>query len=130
MFVPPNNRKGRAELGRKFDSILETIGNTLVVRIGKLSPPDVDLVVKIESFNPLGSVKDRLALGVIEEAERMGALEVCKTAPKGSTILCMLPDTGERHLSTPLIADVPVDMTEEDAGISSSTPRFHMAPAG
>ena len=351
-------------MGRKFDSILETIGNTPVVRIGKLSPPDVNLFVKIEAFNPLGSVKDRLALGVIEEAERTGALEpgqtvieatsgntgiglamvcaqkgyplvvtmaesfsverrklmrflgakvvlipatakgtgmvdkavelaaahgwfltrqfeneanpdmhsrttareivddfagealdywvtgfgtggtlkgvarvlakerpetkmvvcepalaamltsgeaqarnpdgspaashpaftphpmqgwspdfipklmgdavdmgvidriltiagpdamrcaqelatkegifvgitsgatfasaleVCKTAPKGSTILCMLPDTGERYLSTPLFADVPADMTEEEAGISGSTPGFHMAPAG
>ena len=43
-------------------------------------------------------------------------------APNGSAILCMLPDTGERYLSTPLFADVPVDMTEEELAISHSTP--------
>ena len=54
----------------KYDSILETVGNTPVVRINKLAPEDVNLYVKIEAFNPLGSVKDRLALGVIEDAEK------------------------------------------------------------
>ena len=57
-------------MGRKYGSILETVGNTPVVRINKLAPPDVNLYVKVEAFNPLGSVKDRLALGVIEDAER------------------------------------------------------------
>ena len=47
----------------KFDSILGTVGNTPVVRINRLAPPGVNLFVKIEAFNPLGSVKDRLALG-------------------------------------------------------------------
>jgi cysteine synthase A len=41
----------------------------------------------------------------------------------------MLPDTGERYLSTPLFADIPVDMTEEEQAISASTPGFHMKPA-
>jgi cysteine synthase A len=59
----------------KFASILETVGNTPVVKINKLAPDGVDLYVKIEAFNPLGSVKDRLALGVIEDAERSGALK-------------------------------------------------------
>ena len=54
----------------KFANILETVGHTPVVKIGRLAPPGVDLYVKIEAFNPLGSVKDRLALGVIEDAER------------------------------------------------------------
>jgi len=48
----------------KFESILGTVGNTPIVRIGKLAPPEANLFVKIEAFNPLGSVKDRLALGV------------------------------------------------------------------
>ena len=61
-------------MGHKFANILETVGNTPVVRI-KLAPPDVNLYVKIEAFNPLGSVKDRLALGVIEDAERRGKLK-------------------------------------------------------
>jgi len=72
----------------KFANILETIGRTPVVRIGKLAPPDVDLYVKIEAFNPLGSVKDRLALGVIEDGERTGALKPGQTvieATSGNT---------------------------------------------
>jgi cysteine synthase A len=55
-------------------NILETIGNTPLVRLNKLAPPDVHVHVKLESFNPLGSVKDRLAHAVIEDAERRGAL--------------------------------------------------------
>src|SRR5215207_5055904 len=63
----------------RFANILETVGNTPVVRINKLAPPHVNLYVKIEAFNPLGSVKDRLALGVIEDAERTGALKPGQT---------------------------------------------------
>ena len=53
----------------RFANILETVGNTPIVKIGRLAPQGINLYVKIEAFNPLGSVKDRLALGVIEEAE-------------------------------------------------------------
>ena len=53
-----------------YNNILETIGNTPVVRINKLAPPGIDIYVKVESFNPMGSVKDRMALSVIEQAER------------------------------------------------------------
>ena len=49
----------------RFDSILGTVGNTPVVKVNRLAPPGVNLYVKVEAFNPLGSVKDRLALGVI-----------------------------------------------------------------
>lgn len=66
-------------MGHKFGSILETVGNTPVVRINNLAPANVNLYVKIEAFNPLGSVKDRLALGVIEDAERTGALKPGQT---------------------------------------------------
>jgi cysteine synthase A len=59
----------------KFDNILGTIGKTPVVRINKLAPKGINLFVKVEAFNPLGSVKDRLALGVIEAAEKSGALK-------------------------------------------------------
>jgi hypothetical protein len=55
-----------------FNSILETIGNTPIVRINRLAPPGIDLFVKVESFNPMGSVKDRMALSVIQQAERDG----------------------------------------------------------
>ncbi len=72
----------------RFQNILGTVGNTPVVKINRLAPPDVNLYVKIEAFNPLGSVKDRLALGVIEEAERTGALKPGQTvieATSGNT---------------------------------------------
>src|SRR5919199_346032 len=69
----------------RFANILETIGRTPVVRIGKLAPPDVDLFVKIEAFNPLGSVKDRLALGVIEDAERRGLLTPGQTVVEATS---------------------------------------------
>jgi cysteine synthase A len=55
-------------------SVLTTIGNTPVVRLNRLAPEGVELFVKVESFNPGGSVKDRLALGIIEAAERDGTL--------------------------------------------------------
>ncbi len=58
----------------RYQSILETVGHTPVVRINRLAPKSVNLFVKVEAFNPLGSVKDRLALGVIEAAEKSGEL--------------------------------------------------------
>jgi cysteine synthase A len=72
----------------KYDNILGTVGNTPVVRINKLAPAGINLYVKIEAFNPLGSVKDRLALGIIEDAERTGALKPGQTvieATSGNT---------------------------------------------
>ena len=72
----------------RFANILGTVGNTPVVKITRLAPPDVNLYVKIEAFNPLGSVKDRLALGIIEEGERSGALKPGQTvieATSGNT---------------------------------------------
>ena len=75
-------------MGRRYASILETVGNTPVVRINKLAPSHIELFVKIEAFNPLGSVKDRLALGVIEEAEKSGHLKPGQTvieATSGNT---------------------------------------------
>ncbi|HTE43050.1 MAG TPA: cysteine synthase A [Steroidobacteraceae bacterium] len=73
---------------RRFDTILETIGGTPLVRIRKLAPSHVNLYAKIESFNPMGSVKDRLALGIIEDAERSGQLKPGQTvieATSGNT---------------------------------------------
>ena len=75
-------------MGRKYQNILETVGNTPVVRINRLAPSGVNLFVKIEAFNPLGSVKDRLALGVIEAAEKSGELKPGQTvieATSGNT---------------------------------------------
>jgi len=75
-------------MGRIYQNIVETVGNTPVVRINRLAPAGVNLFVKIEAFNPLGSVKDRLALGVIEAAEKSGELKPGQTvieATSGNT---------------------------------------------
>lgn len=75
-------------MSRLYDTILETVGETPIVRINKLAPPHVNLYAKVEAFNPLGSVKDRLALGVIEAAERDGSLTPGQTvieATSGNT---------------------------------------------
>ena len=72
----------------RYESILGTVGNTPVVKINRLAPAGVNLFVKIEAFNPLGSVKDRLALGVIEAAEKAGELKPGQTvieATSGNT---------------------------------------------
>src|SRR3954471_9167717 len=72
----------------RYDNILGPIGNTPVVRINRLAPPGVNLWVKVEAFNPLGSVKDRLALGVIEAGEKSGELRPGQTvieATSGNT---------------------------------------------
>jgi cysteine synthase A len=70
------------------NNILETIGNTPVVKINRLAPPGINMFVKVESFNPMGSVKDRMALSVIEQAERDGSLKPGQTvieATSGNT---------------------------------------------
>jgi cysteine synthase A len=75
-------------MGRRYNSILDTVGHTPVIRINKLGPQGVNLYAKVESFNPMGSVKDRFALGVIEDAERRGELQPGQTiveATSGNT---------------------------------------------
>jgi len=52
-----------------YDSILETIGNMPVVRLNEIAPKHVQMYVKVESFNPMGSVEDRLALAIISDEE-------------------------------------------------------------
>ena len=75
-------------MGRIYDNILQTVGNTPVVRLNRLAPDGINLFVKIEAFNPMASVKDRLALGIIEDAEKSGALKPGQTvieATSGNT---------------------------------------------
>jgi cysteine synthase A len=72
----------------RYDNILDTIGNTPLVRLQKLAPAGVNVYVKIESFNPMGSIKDRVARAVIEHAEKTGELEPGQTvieATSGNT---------------------------------------------
>jgi len=71
-----------------YDNILQTIGNTPIVRLNRTGPDHVNLYVKVESFNPLASVKDRLALAIIIDAEQRGVLEPGQTiieATSGNT---------------------------------------------
>ncbi len=72
--------------------------------------------------------KEGIFVGITAGATFAGALEVCKTAAPGSTILAMLPDTGERYLSTPLFGDIGADMNEDELKISNSTPNHRMPP--
>ena len=99
----------------KFANILETVGRTPVVRINKLAPKGIDLYVKIDAFNPLGSVKDRLALGVIEAAEKSGELK-----PGQTVIEATSGNTG--------IGLAMVCADEDELKISNSTPNHRMAP--
>ena len=71
--------------------------------------------------------KEGIFVGITAGATFAGALRVCAEAPKGANVLCMLPDTGERYLSTPLFANVPADMTPEELEISRSTPSAQLA---
>ncbi|MGB5103175.1 MAG: pyridoxal-phosphate dependent enzyme [Steroidobacteraceae bacterium] len=68
------------------------------------------------------ATEEGILAGITGGATLACALLACRNLPEGASGLCMLPDTGERHLSTPLFADVPADMTEEEIGISRSTP--------
>jgi cysteine synthase A len=74
------------------------------------------------------ATREGIFVGITSGATFAGALQVAREAEKGATILCMLPDTGERYLSTPLFADVPADMTAEELAISRSTPSGQLAP--
>src|SRR4249919_172927 len=69
----------------RYDTILDTSGNTPLVRLGKLAPPGVNVFAKLESFNPLGSVKDRMARAVIEAAERAGTLAPGQTVVEATS---------------------------------------------
>ncbi|PWK89904.1 cysteine synthase A [Fulvimonas soli] len=68
-----------------YDSILDTIGHTPVVKLHRLAPKHVELYVKVEAFNPAGSVKDRLALAIILDAERRGALKPGQTVVEATS---------------------------------------------
>jgi len=74
--------KGR---GRRFASVIDTIGDTPTIRVNNLGPDHVTLYVKAEAFNPAASVKDRLAVNIIEAAERSGALEPGQTVVEATS---------------------------------------------
>ena len=71
--------------GRLYNSITETVGDTPSVRLNRIAPSHVTMYVKVESFNPLASVKDRLALNIIEAAEREGRLQPGQTVVEATS---------------------------------------------
>lgn len=71
--------------GQLFDSVLDTVGNTPVIKLNRLAPNGVNVYVKAEYFNPAGSVKDRLALNIIEAAERNGTLSPGQTVVEATS---------------------------------------------
>jgi cysteine synthase A len=68
--------------------------------------------------------KEGIFVGISAGGTFAAAMEVAQGAPKGTVILCMLPDTAERYLTTPLFADIQVDMTEDELAILRSTPLY------
>lgn len=87
----------------------------------------IDEIVPVAGNDALSAARDLaryegILAGTTAGATLTAAITVARRAPAGSRILCMLPDTGERYLSTPLFADVPVEMTEDERAISRSTP--------
>lgn len=75
-----------------YNSITETIGNTPCIKLGAMAPSGVDLFVKVEAFNPMGSVKDRMAVAIIDDAEQIGQLKPGQTvieATSGNTGIAM-----------------------------------------
>lgn len=82
-----------------YDNIIETIGHTPLVRINRLNPnPNIPLYAKLEGFNPTGSIKDRIAIKMIEQAEACGALT------KGKTII--EPTSGNTGIGLAMIGSV------------------------
>ncbi|SMX41715.1 PLP-dependent cysteine synthase family protein [Maliponia aquimaris] len=71
--------------GRRYDNVLDTIGDTPVIRINRIAPEHVTVYVKAEAFNPAASVKDRLAIGIIEAAERDGTLKPGQTVVEATS---------------------------------------------
>jgi cysteine synthase len=89
----------------------------------------IDEVVPIKGGDALRltrelAQKEGILTGITGGATLAGALQICARANKGAKVLCMLPDTGERYLSTPLFEDIPAEMTGEETEIAQSTPRY------
>ena len=90
-------------------------------------PRAADFGGRSDSLRQDLAAKEGIFVGITSGGTFAGALKVAAEAEKGATILCMLPDTGERYLSTPLFADISADMTEEEIAISRSTPSAQLA---
>ncbi|MGD8396962.1 MAG: pyridoxal-phosphate dependent enzyme [Candidatus Eiseniibacteriota bacterium] len=89
----------------------------------------IDAIVPVNSGDALRlsrelARQEGIFTGISGGATLAGALRICRNSPAGTAVLCMLPDTGERYLSTPLFDDITAEMTEEEEEISRSTPNY------
>jgi glutaredoxin len=89
----------------------------------------VDRVVPVNGAEALKTsrrlaTEEGILVGISAGATVAGAISICAELPEGANVLAMLPDTGERYLTTPLFEDIPADMTEEELEISRSTPGY------
>jgi cysteine synthase A len=100
----------------------DAVAMKLLHRILPISGPDA-----IRCSKELAT-QEGIFVGITSGGTFAGALKIAAEAEKGANILCMLPDTGERYLSTPLFADVSADMNEEELKISRSTPGSQLNP--
>ena len=98
----------------------EAVAMKVINRVLPISGPDAMRCAKDLA------AKEGIFVGITSGATLAGALKVAAEAEKGANILCMLPDTGERYLSTPLFGDIGADMNEEELKISHSTPTAQM----
>jgi cysteine synthase A len=96
----------------------------LVDRVVAVAPPDA-----MQASRDLAR-REGIFVGISAGGTFHAALQVARDAPQGSTVLCMLPDTGERYLTTPLFGDIPAEMTEEEVSILRSTPTYADATPG
>jgi len=83
--MPNSETRTTSGQGRLYDSVVDTIGNTPCIRVNRLAPEGVTVYVKSEFFNPAASVKDRLAISIIEEAERRGDLKPGQTVVEATS---------------------------------------------
>ena len=90
----------------------------MVDRVITVSAPDAML------WSKQLAAKEGIFVGISAGGTFAAAMQVAQEAPKGTVILCMLPDTGERYLTTPLFADIPVEMTSDEHAIARSTPTY------
>ena len=88
----------------KYDNILQTIGNTPVVKLNRIAPDHVDMYVKVESFNPMASVKDRLAYAIIKDARDSGALQPGQTVIEATSGNTYRAGNGLRVMGHPFVA--------------------------
>ncbi|MBX6377409.1 MAG: cysteine synthase A [Clostridia bacterium] len=110
----PGGADGPGPRPRVLDSITEAIGGTPVVRLRRVTVPGRELLVKVEAFNPGGSVKDRIALAMVEEAERQGLLRPGGTiveATSGNTGIGLAVVAAARGYR--LVLTMPEDMSQE-----------------